>query len=269
MCSAAGDKASLGIATAGLVVGLAHQDRVAEAARLASEAWALAEAVGDADLIVGLSFPAIYVKIEAGEWYEVLRWSQTVIDLAGGDQSRGNFLVGSPLALAFTSRGMARYCVGRSGWRDDLQHGLAMARSADPASHAGVVGYIYLLGIPFGVLRPDDLALQEIEGALRIAERSSDDVVVGFIQATLALALMHRHSSAERDRGMRLGTQISEVLVSQGHNLCDLPIIKVYLAREVARGGDHDDAIPRMRAAVDHLFRGGRLLVWGIPATEF
>ena len=66
---------------------------------------------------------------------------------------------------------------------------------------------------------------------------------------------------------MRLGTQISEVLVSQGHNLCDLPIIKVYLAREVARGGDHDDAIPRMRAAVDHLFRGGRLLVWGIPAT--
>ena len=181
LCSAAGDKASLGIATAGLVVGLAHQDRVAEAARLASETWALAEAVGDADLIVGLSFPAIYVKIEAGEWYEVLRWSQTVIDLAGGDQSRGNFLVGSPLGL----RGMARYCMGRSGWRDDLQHGLAMARSADPASHAGVVGYIYLLGIPFGVLRPDDLALQEIEGALRIAERSSDDVVVGFIQATL------------------------------------------------------------------------------------
>jgi hypothetical protein len=41
----------------------------------------------------------------------------------------------------------------------------------------------------------------------------------------------------------------------------------VYLARERARRGDRDDAIPLMRAAVDHLFREGQLLVWGIPAT--
>ena len=33
-----------------------------------------------------------------------------------------------------------------------------------------VVGYTYLMGIPLGVLRPDDRALQEIEDALRIAE---------------------------------------------------------------------------------------------------
>ena len=54
-----------------------------------------------------------------------------------------------------------------------------MARHIDPASYAGAVGYVYLLGIPFGVLRPDDRALHETEDALRIAERSSDDVVVG------------------------------------------------------------------------------------------
>jgi hypothetical protein len=41
----------------------------------------------------------------------------------------------------------------------------------------------------------------------------------------------------------------------------------VYLARERARRGDRDDAIPLMRAAVDHLFREGQLLQWGIPAT--
>ncbi|MGO9352294.1 MAG: hypothetical protein ACLP3C_16300 [Mycobacterium sp.] len=34
-----------------------------------------------------------------------------------------------------------------------------------------------------------------------------------------------------------------------------------------ARRGDRDDAIPLMRAAVDHLFREGRLLLWGVPAT--
>jgi hypothetical protein len=142
-----------------------------------------------------------------------------------------------------------------------------MARHVDPASYAGAVGYVYLLGIPFGVLTPDDRALHGIEDALRIAERSSDDVVVGFIQGTLGLALVHRQKAAERDRGQKLGAEVSKVLLNQKRNLCDLPIVEVYLARERARGGDRDDAIALMRSTVDHLFRTGRLLLWGIPAT--
>ena len=47
----------------------------------------------------------------------------------------------------------------------------------------------------------------------------------------------------------------------------ELPLIGVYSARESARCGDRDGAIPLMRAAGDHLFREGRLLFWGIPAT--
>ena len=41
----------------------------------------------------------------------------------------------------------------------------------------------------------------------------------------------------------------------------------MYLARERARRGDYDEAIPLMRATVDHLFRDGRLLGHGVPAT--
>ncbi|MDT5147210.1 MAG: hypothetical protein QOC58_1855 [Mycobacterium sp.] len=267
LCSAAGDKASLGIATAGYVVGYAHQDRMLEASQLASEAWALAESVGDATLTVGLSFPVIYGKIESAEWCEVLRWSQTVIDLADGDPSKGNFLVGSPLTLAFASRAMARYFLGRPGWPEDLRHGLAMARRADPASSAGFVGYVYLLGIPFGVKRPNDLALQEIEDALHIAERSSDDVVVGFAQATLGVALVHRDTIVERGRGQQLLAEVGAGFLDHGRNLCDLPVVEVYSARETARQGDHDAAIPVIRGAADHLFRQGHLLLWGIPAT--
>lgn len=267
LCSAAGDEASLGIATAGLVVGYAHQDRVREASQLGSEAWDLAESVGDANLTVGLSFPVIYGKIESAEWCDVLRWSQAVIDLAGGDPSMGNFLVGSPLALAFASRGMARYFLGRPGWPEDLRDGLAMARRADPASYAGVVGYTYLLGIPFGVLRPADRALREIESAIRIAERSSDDVVVGFIRATLGVALVHRDTVADRGRGQRLLAEVGEVFRTRGHNLCDLPIVEVYAARETATQGDHDAAVPLLRAAANHLFREEHLLLWGVPAT--
>jgi AAA ATPase domain len=267
LCTAAGDRASLAIGMAGLVIDHTFHARLREASQLASEAMALVESIGDATLFVGLSFAAIYAKIESGQWCDVLRWSQRVIDLADGDPSKGNLLFGSPLAVAFAQRAEARYWLGRPGWRDDLQHGLAMARSADPLSYAGVVIYVYFLGISTGVLRPDDSAVREIEDALRIAERSGDDLALAFSRATLGVALVHRPTAAERDRGQQLLAEVSEVFLRRGHNLGELPIVNGYLARERARRGDRDEAIPLMRGAVDHLFREGRLLPWGVPAT--
>jgi class 3 adenylate cyclase len=262
LCSVAGDKASLAIAMAGLVMDHAFQGRVREASQLASEAWAAIESAGDPTLTVGLSFPLVYAKAESAEWCDVLLWSQRVIDLADGDPSKGNFIFGSPLAVAFTSRAFARYCLGRPGWPDDLQDGLAMARSADPMSYATVVTYVYFPGIPNGVLRPDDRAMREIEDARRIAEQSGDDLALTLARVTLGFALVHRQPAAERDRGQKLLAEISEVL----YNLGDLPIVEVYSARERARRGDRDEAISLMRAAVDHLVRQGQLLQWGIPA---
>jgi hypothetical protein len=49
--------------------------------------------------------------------------------------------------------------------------------------------------------------------------------------------------------------------------MCDRPLIDIYAAREVARRGDVDEAIPRMRAVVDHLFREELLLCWAVPAS--
>ena len=267
LCAAAGDKASLAIGMAGLVADHVHQDRVREASQLASEAWTLIESIGDPNLTVGLSASLVYAKLESAEWWDVLRWSQRVIDLADGDPSTGGFIIGCPLALAYSSRGVARYWLGRPGWRDDLRHGLAMARSADPMSYATVVTYVYTAGIPFGVLRPDDSAVREIEDALQNAERSGDGLAVAIARMTLGLALAHRDTAAQRDRGRKLLAEVSEAFVRGGHDLCDLPIVNVYVARERARRGDQDEAIPLMRAATDHLFREGRLLGWGVPAT--
>ena len=267
LCTAAGDKASLAIAMAGLVMDHAYHDRIREASRLASEAWALIESLGDPTLTVGLSLPLAYPKIQSAEWSDVLRWSQRVIDLADGDPSKGNFIIGSPLAFAFATRGIARWCLGRPGWRDDQRHGLAMARSADPMSHARVITYVYCGAIPSGVLRPDDSAMREIEDALEVAERSGDDHAWTLTRMTLGLALVHRPTDAERDHGHKFLAEVSEEFVRRESLLCHLPIINVYLARETARRGDRDDAIPLMRAAVDHLARQGQLLGWGVPAT--
>ena len=267
LCAAAGDKASLVIGMAGLVMDNAYQGRMREASQLASEVMTLIESVDDPTLTVGLSFAPIFAKVHSAEWSDVLRWSQRVIDLADGDASKGNFIIGSPLAVAFTTRAVARYCQGRPGWRDDFGHGLDMARRADPMSLATVIGWIYYPGIVNGVLAADDRALREIEDALRIAERSGDDFALAFTRLTLGVALVHRDNAAERGRGHELLAEVNDVFLHRRYILCELPIVNVYVARERARRGDRDDATPLMRAAVDDLVREGELLASGILAT--
>ena len=66
----------------GLMLDQAWRGRNREASRLASEAMALIESIGDATLTVGLSFAVIYAKSHSGEWGDALRWSQRAIDLA-------------------------------------------------------------------------------------------------------------------------------------------------------------------------------------------
>jgi hypothetical protein len=228
---------------------------------------ALIESVGDPTLTVGLSFAPIFAKMETAEWSDVMVWSQRAIDLADGDPSKGNFLFGSPLAGVLTSRASARYCLGRPGWADDVQEALAIARGADPMSYATVASLVYSLGISFGVLMPNDSAIREIEDALRIAERSGDDIALALARMTLGIALVNRETDSDRDRGRQLLADVSEVFQRRRHNLGELPLVEVYLAREQARRGERDDAISHMRAAVDQLFADGRLLALGIPAT--
>jgi len=84
---------------------------------------------------------------------------------------------------------------------------------------------------------------------------------------TLGFALVHRNTAAERDRGQRLLSEVSEVFLRGGYLLSELPFVDVYGARERARRGDRDDAIALMCAAVDHVSREGLLLLHGVPAT--
>jgi hypothetical protein len=198
----------------------------------------------------------------------VLRWSQRVIDLADGDPAKGNLIIGSPLAIAFATRAIARYQLGRPGWRDDQRHGLAMARSADPRTYAGAVAFVYGAAIPAGVLRPDDRVVREVEDALQGAEQFGDDFALVLARLTLGLALVHRDTAAERDPGQKLLAEVREVFAHQEHNLGELQIVDVYLARERARCGDRDEAIPLMRAAVDYLFREGQLLGSAVVLVE-
>ena len=109
--------------------------------------------------------------------------------------------------------------------------------------------------------------MRDIEEALRIAERSSEDLALAFSRFTLGVALMHRDSPAERERGLALLGQVRDMCLHGRFYQYLLAAVDVYTARELARRGDRDGAIPLMRAAVDDLFREGLLLAWCVPAT--
>ena len=143
LCAAAGDKASVAIATTGLLGEHLMNGRLAEASRLVSEYMVLIESIGDPTLTVGLALLPIAVKISTGEMAEALRWSDMVIDLAEGDPARGGYICGSPLASAYALRCTARWALGYTGWRDDFNRAVAMARDADPLSQGVVIAYTY------------------------------------------------------------------------------------------------------------------------------
>jgi hypothetical protein len=63
--------------------------------------------------------------------------------------------------------------------------------------------------------------------------------------------------------------EVSDVFLRHGFALGELPIVKVYLARERARLGDLDEAIRLMLTAVDHLFREGQLPGWAFQRKVF
>ena len=268
LCTAAGDKPSLANGMGGLMMEHMRHGRVREASRLASETMALVESIGKPTLTVGLSLAAISIKLQTGEMSEALRWSQTVIELADGDPTKGNIVFGSPLAMALASRGTALWALGRAGWRDDYDRALAMAREADPMSHAIVNTYTYGFAIADGVLLADDAALRDIEKALESTERSSEDFALGFARWALGMALVHRESPAERERGLAVLEQVRDMCLEGRFYQFSLAAVDVYTARELARCGDRDGAIPQICAAIDDLFHAGQHS-YGIPATGF
>jgi len=73
------------------------------------------------------------------------------------------------------------------------------------------------------MLRPDERAMGEIEDAPRIAEQSGDDVAVAISRMTLGIALVHRPTNAERDRGQQVLAEVREVFMRRGFFLAELP----------------------------------------------
>jgi adenylate cyclase len=266
LCTAADDKVSLAIGMTGFIMALTFHNRFREAAKVASEQSELLESIGDPTLTVALLFAAIYAKCQAGEMIEALRLSDRLIDLADGDPTKGNLIFGSPLSTAIAMRGHVKMCLGIRGWLDDAATSIAMAAPLDPMSYVFALLWKYVASIPFGALPSDATAMRETAEALRIAERSSDDFILGMGRLSRGLVLVSR-DGPEREAGLDLFTQARDAATTAGFSLSALTIVEPEFAMEKASTGDLDGAIEMVRAVVDGAYESGDM-IWRGRATE-
>ncbi len=265
LCTAAGDKVSLAIGMTGLATELLYSGRPGEGSRLVSEQMALLESIGDPALTVGLAFPAFANWFNSGEFGEILRWSQTVIDLAAGDQRLGaGFGIGSPLAIALAFRGIARFWFGLDGWHRDFDDAIEIARDSDPITFALVVAWNFA-SVIYGVIQPDGSTLRPFEEAMLRAEELGTDFARAGAHFALGTALLYRPTSVDRCRGMDMMIHARDAgLPENAPSL--VPVAHVWIAREIARSGDPDQAIAMMRQAVAELRQAERI-GWDICST--
>ena len=268
LCTAAADRRSLAVGMAGFLTWQTMKAHRREASRLADELIALLEEIGDPTLTVALAYAAMLAKHETAEMADMLRFAQLVIDLAEGDPTKGSLIFESPLTVATTTRGFARWCLGIAGWKDDFDQAIAMARAnmTDPGTSGGVMWFTYIPAIPYGVLVPDATALRDTAEFLSIAEQSGDDLALDLAEGVHGLALAYQDGPA-RERGFELLAKVRERAANDRFSRTNLPIADAHIAREKARTGDIAGAIELARAVVDDLCNSGGS-IWTALATS-
>ena len=264
LTTAAGDHVSLAIAMAGMLMTQTLHHQYRESSRLASEQAELLESIGDPTMTVGLLYGANFAKLQAGQAVEAMQLAQRVIDLAAGDPCKGNLLVGSPLALALTIRGLARCSLGHPGWSDDVHQAVRTARAVDSTSEVMVTAYSYSFAITNGAILPDATAMRDTAAALQAAEQSGDDVTLVLAQIARGIILIHR-KDPEQGIGSDMLAEFREAALRQ-RNLIAVRLVDIHIAEQKAQTGEIAGAIEMSRGIVDDAFDTGET-IWNGPAT--
>lgn len=264
LTTAAGDNTSLAIGMAGQLTTLAFTSHHREASRMASEFVTLVESIGNPTITVGLLPAAAQAKYEAGEASESLRIAERAIDLAAGDPAMGDVMVASPLAWAYTLRGTAKACLGRTGWLADLDHGLDLAMPFDITSRCNAALYRYVLVYQNSMVIPDASALAYTAEWLREADRSGDPTARSLIRLIRGVALIHA-APEHREAGVGLLLAAYEDLSWLSKGLRRLADVEI--ARCKGATGDFGGAVALAKRILDDAFTTGEMFTRGAATT--
>lgn len=261
-----GDKTSLAMGMSGWVATLITHARFLEASRWASELTGLLESIGDADLMLGLAYPALAAKLQTGEIAELLLLAQLMIDLADGDSTRGNLIIGSPLSAAIMLRGCGRCCVADPRWRDDVEEAAAMARSFEATTRALMLLFKTSLITRNEALLMDEASLGESADVLEAAERSGHDLTVACARYIRGLSLLAA-DGPRRDEGLPLLAAARDAATQERFTMVAAAAVDGLLALEKIRAGDCDGAIDLARRALEWVYAAGGIAD-GARATD-
>ncbi len=262
----AGDKRSLAIGMAGLIQMLNFHGRYTEASRLASEQVELLDAIGDRELAVAL-IPMVgaIAKWDAGEMSASLDLAQRSIDDAAGDATMGNLVVGSPLALALAMRASTRCCLGISGWRQDFDDALSIARSVDKFTFSTVVMFKYVAIMNWALVADDD-ALRDTAEALDIARRFGDNLLLTNAEFTYGFILVRRRDT-DRRLGFELMAKSRQVALEHRYTIIAAWCVDLEVAAESIRRRDYDTAVDLCRGVLASEIRAGEGINRGWSTT--
>jgi adenylate cyclase len=196
----------------------------------------------------------------------VLRFARRVIDLAEGDLGQGKLIFAVPVPTAIALRGLARSCLGMSGWQADFDQAMTHARTLDAFSFSGVSWYAHLTPLIYGVARPHAAMLRDTADTLALAEQTGDHLGLDLARSARGIVLIHS-GGTDRDAGLALLSSVCdrEGAWQRGFSSV-MAITESYVAREKARRGDLDEALDSARHAVEHLTAAGSVM-WNMPAT--
>jgi adenylate cyclase len=265
MATAAGDKRSLAVGMAGHIATLTFNSRHREASRMASEFATLVDSIADPEMSVGLLYAACQAKWEAGEALESLRLAQMMIDLADGELTKGNLLIGSPLAWATMVKGAARMFLGRRGWRQDVEKGIELAKAFDSNTRALAQLYRYAASTQNGAVLPTVADIAATTEFLEFAERSGDNTAVAFSYINRAATLLHC-PDGDRPAGLAALAIAREMLVREKLTLTLRRMTDIELARDFAMKDELDRAIDVSESVLRDQSGTGEMIFRG-PAT--
>ncbi|AKK30402.1 adenylate/guanylate cyclase domain-containing protein [Mycobacterium sp. EPa45] len=266
LCGVAGDERSLAIGMAGYLMKRAFHGEFIESSRLASEFAAILESIGDPSMTVGLLFACIVAKWETGEMIEATRLADRALQLADGDPTMGNIIVGSPLAVTRAMRGIAKSALGQPGWREDFDVAIEIARGLDPLSRV-LTSLFRGISMAYGALLPDEEMLNDSAVVLRVAEQSGDDFTLANARLARAFMLMLLDDEQQRTQGLEYLAVIREAALAHRFTVSALWFHDISLASEKARSGQLDEAIALADEAVDAVLCSGEKLWPGLATT--
>jgi adenylate cyclase len=154
-------------------------------------------------------------------------------------------------------------CLARRGWRDDLEEGIALARSLDDAARPFTQLYKYAAAAGNGAVRPTAQDMALAAETLETAQRSGNNAALAYALLNQATTLMHAEGGSA---GFDYLTKARELIVDEQLTVTLRRMSDIEIARQRARTGDLDGAIDLASRVLGEQFDNGEMIFRG-PAT--